>query len=446
MAMAIIIPACDFTYTQHCHTTVENIGCHIPGCGGTSKDNCIKCWSGEYSTHENLMVKFNKNTCTPTTALTENISCHNCQLNKSHNLNNGLTWTRPDQHNTYYNGATSNNECAIQIDCKAGEYYDNTKYECITCPGNTYKPDSFSKTTFVGALENKEISDSCISCGTNATVNTDHTNCDCIVGYQTQLKITKNVGNSNCEEILYNVFYKEGNTKIQDTISSIGVATKYIIPSNTSTSGQVIDLPFYPKLNKTGYDFDGAWKANRKLTVCNPGQCLGETEAGEIIQVSAIANLTGDDMGDVTFTAVWKAKQFEITYDTGGKCTNKITECTYDSSTCKLDFKCDQQNPGEYIAGWQCTYGCSDKEKIYKSGANISNISAGNTMTLTAIWKTCDAGYYCNGGTQNACPAGCTSDADSDEITDCYLSSDTKFCHDGACFTIPDLKISYSSK
>ena len=61
----------------------------------------------------------------------------------------------------------------------------------------------------------------------------------------------------------------------------------------------------------------------------------------------------------------------------------------------------------------------------------------------------CPKGYYCPGGNQyeytndkaqglNACPAGSTSELKSDDITDCYITNQTKICdNNGDCFQIP---------
>ena len=451
IAPAIIISDCEFKYTQDCHTTVEHIGCHIPGCGGSSKDDCKRCPAGEYSANATLRSSFSFTTCSPTDALTTDIKCQNCTLNGSHSLNTGLKWTTPVTHNIYLNGATSNNECVIKIECQPGQYYDSGTFACKSCPDNTYKSTSFTETKTVRELTNTSISDSCTPCCNNATNNDDHTNCDCNYGYHigTDINNTKNVGSENCIPIIFAVKYNDGSNTLDDKevpsqYRTIGLTQLFslTLPTVDCNQPSINGILQFLCMSKTGYNFDNQWTADKKLNVCNPGQCLGEKEAGYAIAVDATATLTDDDMGDVTFTAVWKAKEFTVNYNTDGRCTQTSHPCTYDSSTCKLDFKCDQQNPGEYITGWKCTDGCSDQETTYKSNANISNISGGNDMTLTAKWEECDAGYYCDGGTQNPCPAGCTSDTGSIKIADCYLSHETQFCdQDKNCFKIDGLKI-----
>ena len=453
MASAITNAECKQSYIDN------NQRCTSTGCGYYNNE-CVACPAGTYQNQppalEDLLLGGIRGT-----------ECNSCTYPWQFD-EQSITWTW-DKSKT---GMVSPANCTIYVHIPEGheliEKQDISQYTVQECADNHYKTESTTLSYTLTDTSNPypdiplpnsgQIPDDakCKKCGNNATHNDDHTNCDCDYGYHIgeDINNTENVGSENCIPITFAVKYSDGSNtlddnKIPNQYRTIGLTQLFslTLPTVDCNQPSINGIPQFLCMTKTGYNFDNQWIADKKLNVCNPGECIGEIKAGDAIAAKAIAKLTDNDMGEVTFTAVWKAKKFEVTYDTGGKCTNEITDdCTYDSSKCKLNFECDQQNPGEYITGWKCTDGCSDKDKIYESGANISNISAGNDMTLTAIWKKCDAGYYCDGGTQNACPAGSTSDKGATDLTNCYIGKDTQFCHGDACFTIPDLEIFYSSK
>ncbi len=59
-------------------------------------------------------------------------------------------------------------------------------------------------------------------------------------------------------------------------------------------------------------------------------------------------------------------------------------------------------------------------------------------ITLLAQWSECPAGYYCpDDAAETKCPAGATSDAGADDITDCYMSGDTQICDQDGCIYLP---------
>ena len=77
-------------------------------------------------------------------------------------------------------------------------------------------------------------------------------------------------------------------------------------------------------------------------------------------------------------------------------------------------------------------------------GDDISTISGGNDIILTAIWESCPNGYYCPGTDPNpktepqACPAGSTTDGGADSIYDCHMvGGTTRICGDNGCFDLP---------
>ncbi len=125
----------------------------------------------------------------------------------------------------------------------------------------------------------------------------------------------------------------------------------------------------------------------------------------------------------VTLTPYWQETKFTINYDNVDSTPESPTECS-PSTECKAPKTAKE---GYYLEGWKCTI---DETKepctsgIVEPGADITRISNFKNMTLSAIWKSCPAGYYCNGD-QNTCPSGATSDEASDDISDCYLLGGT---------------------
>lgn len=365
-------------------------------------------------------------------------------------------------------GMESPVDCTIHVYIPKG--YELIKKQGVLtvqeCADNHYKKESTTLTYTLTDLSNPypdipqptNTSDDipndakCTECGNNAKHNDDHTNCDCNYGYHIGKDInnTENVGSEDCDQITFAVKYSDGSNTLDDEevppgYETIGLIFPLTLPTVDCNQPSINGIPQYLCMTKTGYNFDNHWTADKKLNVCNPGQCLGEKEAGYAIATGATAILTDDDMGDVTFTAVWKAKEFTITYNTDNKCPTKTQTCTYDKPChLKYDDKCT--TTGQYITGWECTSGCGKQNPVYQPGDNISNASYGNNMTLTAQWDECSAGHYCTAGTKNKCPAGSTSEKGSTNITDCYINKDTQFCYhkqnstDETCFRIADLE------
>ena len=63
-----------------------------------------------------------------------------------------------------------------------------------------------------------------------------------------------------------------------------------------------------------------------------------------------------------------------------------------------------------------------------------------STVILSPVFSDCPAGYYCNAGDQQACPAGTTSDAGATSIDDCEMRggpNGVKFCDSIGCFHLP---------
>ncbi|MFQ6703397.1 MAG: InlB B-repeat-containing protein [Alphaproteobacteria bacterium] len=306
---------------------------------------------------------------------------------------------------------TSVDDCSWKMTCDAGEHYvsDTTNSGCKSCPGDTF-------TNEVKEINGKGYgtTQSCKPCGANSTANSDHTNCNCKAGYHFTdsegEKQPKNTDGKDCEPDIYTITYESNNGE-----------------NKTETQKATYNSPI-TLLGKDAFERDGyqieSWQYNADNTNYIPG-----------------TQLTYTFTSDITLTAQWKPKTFTITYiDNSCNEPQQTQSCSYDSTigcpaaspTCELK--------GYHFLGWECESGCPESETI-KIGTNISNISGGKDMTLTAVWEECPVGHYCeNIKTKKKCPAGSTSDAGSMQITNCYIQGGiTKICdEDNQCFILPD--------
>ncbi len=126
---------------------------------------------------------------------------------------------------------------------------------------------------------------------------------------------------------------------------------------------------------KEGYDFNG-WSIDGDYAFINNNV------------------ITLVDTSDVSLTANWKVKTFDVVYNAnGGNATPTTHECTYD--TCKISDD-EIKKTGYQFAGWV------DKATgyIYQPGAVVSNLAIEN-VTLEAKWldeKPYTIKYNLNGG------------------------------------------------
>ena len=134
------------------------------------------------------------------------------------------------------------------------------------------------------------------------------------------------------------------------------------------------------------------------------------------------------------------------------------------------------------FTGWQCTRVDEQKNPLVQYGdcgiisatENIATKFNSGYILLTAQYgymsidcnsgkylpanstdcTACPAGYYCEGGTLTfnktvpqgieSCPAGSTSELNSDAITRCYITDQTEICDNSdTCFQIPTGRIIY---
>ena len=131
---------------------------------------------------------------------------------------------------------------------------------------------------------------------------------------------------------------------------------------------------------------------------------------------------------NITLTAVWTDKTFTVTYDTGDAtdCTPADQPCTYGDTNCSAsDLPDTCTYDGYFFNGWKCESGCGNSNETINQNDDISKLSGGENMILTAQWEQCPVGYYC--------------EKPAKKIDDCYMTSDkTKICDTaGNCFKWP---------
>lgn len=219
---------------------------------------------------------------------------------------------------------------------------------------------------------------------------------------------------------------------------------------------------------KTGYNFSG-WDCQTKDYKKEITPCAQTT-------VSTKDNLADISYGnDIILTTNWTPKTIRINYYTSNSAGQSIAtndNYQYDQGyTAKHPDDMgwgDTYTPtGTTFKHWICTT-CSPQE-TFTAGTNISTKITDDSIehTLTAHYNkfdiVCNAGtylpaneiqctdclqgYYCTGGTYkhsntpqglSPCPAGSTSDENSTDITNCYITDQTKICdNNGDCFQIP---------
>ncbi|MCM1295118.1 MAG: hypothetical protein NC311_06220 [Muribaculaceae bacterium] len=139
----------------------------------------------------------------------------------------------------------------------------------------------------------------------------------------------------------------------------------------------------------------------------------------------------------------WDPKPYTIRYYKDETSTSPVY-----IDTCEFDSDCTAWKPSETQEKQIVLLGKEfDSQWKYKSGSTI--ISAGSKITqptsedamkngidLIAVYKPCDAGYYCDTSKQK-CPAGATSPSGSSTIDKCHISSTTQFEDSKGLFTLP---------
>ena len=350
------------------------------GCYVSDILGCTSCEDGEYTN----------------TAGSE--SCSDCNGPK------GASFTSP---------GTSADDCSWKLNCPAGKHYvsDTKNSGCQQCRDDTFTNE---ETEITG--KGYGTTQDCKQCGANSTTNSAHTNCDCKDGYHFTdskgEKQTKNTDGKDCEPNKYTITYESNNEENQKQ-------------TQVATYNSTITLKDANTFKNPGYTLTMWRQYHDKHTYT-------DYEPGHQLEYTFTSN--------ITLTAQWAGKPFTITYiDNSCNDPQQQQKCSYASPMGCLALSPTCAPKGYHFLGWKCTSGCTTSEPI-KIDTNISTISDGEDMTLTATWEECPIGHYCeNIETKNKCPAGSTSNVMSTKKTECYILGDsTKICDKAnRCFTLP---------
>lgn len=391
---------------ETCNANTTKAGCNAtPGCywAYTNVDNqsespyehCVVC---PYYTYNDGTIGDTATACT---------SCGS--------TSNGVSWVNS------FTGKTSQDQCTYKANCTSAQYFGkiNSTYTCTACTANNnpltnlyYYADGDVSYPYTKQISEyaSDFSTACSKCGKFSTSNTNGLGCTCNTGYHVSGKTNSDTNNNStdCDPNKYTITYKSNNGQDKTV-------------EQTVDYNSTITLKGQDTFSKTGHTISG-WKYNDITYI--PGN-----------------QITYDFTSDITLTAQWTEKKFTITYDTGNaNCSLSTTQnCTY-GGTCNSHRVESCKYSGYIFNGWKCTSGCTDSSSIINMDTNVSSLSNGNDMTLTAQWQQCAAGYYCESVLkQDACPAGSTSDGGKTTQTDCYMTGATKICDtSGNCFTLPD--------
>jgi uncharacterized repeat protein (TIGR02543 family) len=337
--------------------------------------------------------------------------CTACSSNAS-----GIIW------NDETMGLESLNNCKFSITCKPGEYFAGYDIGCSLCATDKIHYGTKTTTyTITGTVGNnaslQNFNTACKVCGQNSSPNTNSgISCICNEGYRVKGKknnITESMDGTDCEPKVYTITYN--NSTLTKTISH----SIYHGQAVTLLEGK--NLP--PGFITTGYELS-KWTLQYSPTQYTPG---------ETIQNGFTSN--------TTLIAEVSPKKFTVTYNVNGadNCALSNQGCTYGKSGCTAPDVKNCTRTGHTFGGWICT-GCNSGVSTITIDTDISKLSDGNDMVLTANWVKCSAGKYCtNIATELPCPAGSTSKAGSIAITHCYMTGGTtEICDiNNKCFTLP---------
>ena len=340
-------------------------------------------------------------------------------------VGHGVEW------NPNKSGLIAQSECSFIAKCDATQFFNTYMVGCTAC---TYKNNANTtppvmkystldkgytlESTIYTPIETYTSDEVCKSCGANSTVDDNGLGCTCYKHYHVSGGVNNDIQNDSTDcvpnEYTITLKYKDDFGTQENIIEEYGSGFK-------NANGDSITSVTPP--SRPGYTFTGYWPSyDARYPIIGID--------GSLLELSP-----STFRADTTLNAKWEIKTFTITY--------KVTDTHTISQTCTYDSDCIAPAPysggiydGNLFKGWKCNSGC---QGTINFDENISTISGGNDMTLTAIWEQCPAGSYCTDIlTEKHCPAGSTSDAGSTKKTNCYMSSsDTQIKGNNGTFTLP---------
>ena len=381
------------------------------------------------------------------------------------------------------------NEC---IECPLGTYGTGGKSQCADC----YKPNDASwtgeepgmvneyscpwtLTCSANAYFNKETGQ-CTSCGDNYT-SIYHDNGGFTMTFngdgQEKFNILAeqyshdNVCEPNVERITLSPgtkFNTDDNNLwpgTTDVYYTKGVYYKYDTGFRMDNSAENLWDPYLPKdaLQPTnhlktflGYAENASMCSTGKLVFDSNGNLIESNNydlrnvpsslvacwENSAIGINYFMNeKSGDDVVEVALKrqCMVNDNNGQLEYYEDGKLTGqKCVAMEYDTSKYYVE-------PGKVFSHYVCFYQSPGSGLV--SCGNVTTTDALNKIPVPAsavflepVFSDCPAGYYCNAGDQQACPAGTTSDAGATSIDDCEMRggpNGVKFCDSIGCFTLP---------
>lgn len=388
------------------------------------------------------------------------------------------------------NGTDDHVFCPYELTCTDGvpegkggglERY----YDCGSCQGDTLNPDG-SNTFLVtkqptdgytgvlgfedGSLKYGNVMRLCTACGTKATSNSEHTNCDCELGYQTEDGKYTNVGTDECSEYrVYNITLYPTNTTLGPVTIRYRMDKGYDVDLDEDFN-DVGDLIYKNILYRIKYELVG-WSPDIDADPTNFDGFKGNTLKAENNNFNIAYYCANnedkcdyDSGGYIRMYSVWKPKEYKVIYRnnqyhtegmsyTYGQEVKVLSQEDLDTKDCfqskggdsssryHCDFFGEWVPDGYQAVGWQCDQ-CETSD-ILKAGDVIPGMDAeynDDVLTLTAKYSDCPVGYYCTNNEKHKCPAGSTSSPGAKSANECYLEAGfTSFCKKGTnnCIDTP---------
>lgn len=276
-----------------------------------------------------------------------------------------------------------------------------------------------------------DVFQGCGTCGANAVVNSDQTNCNCkphYAVYNTPSSIygTTDIAERDCSPIIYTVYLNSTDTA---STSSPHIKYKWGVGYELDDDDDYND------------GTDGSLSYTEKEKQNMVGWYLSPTGSTQVFRPGALYDTTNvvtmcenaldcDTSGYIVHLyAKYSWKNYTVKYDDG---SNKTKTCMYNSD-CKLDYAPTTIVPdGKLFQNWQ--YTLSGRTYTIAQDGNIKEIEQtgefpDNVVLLTPVYTDCQAGYYCKDNVKTECQPGTYCLAGVSAETTCsagYYCPDTK--------------------
>ena len=302
--------------------------------------------------------------------------------------------------------------------CPVGCVYDELSQACSECPAGTYGPGGYEP-----CVEVKRIN---LYAGTKFNYNagsSDRWLGTSVSYFDKSVEYAVGIGfrMDDSAENLWNDYLPD---KALQTTNYLKTFLGY---AEDCSSGQVF--------NSDGYLTSG-------YTVDNVPSSLVACWINKEIEINyAMKKKSGDDVVTATLKrqCMVNDEAGQLEYYEDGKLTGqKCVAMEYDTTKYYVE-------PGKVFSHYRCFYQSPGSGLV--SCGNVTTTDALNKIPVPAsavylepVFSDCPAGYYCNAGDQQKCPAGTTSDAGAKSIDDCEMRggpNGVKFCDSIGCFHLP---------